>query len=79
MRTKKILKINWENILLIAYSIFYAIKFIQHIKNYGFDYDGDMFMIMAFILLLGIVYLLTFNIRRSLLEMEKKNDSNNNR
>jgi len=71
---KKILQIKWENILVIEYIVFYIIKTIKHIKNYGLDIESQMTMFVIFTILIFIIYMLTLSLRQVLLKEVKKNE-----
>lgn len=70
----KLLHIKWERILVLIYSIFYVIKLVSHIRNYGFDFESDMTIFIIICILLFIVYMLTLSLRRTLIERNKKDE-----
>ena len=68
----KLLHIKWEKITTLIFGIFYIIKIIGTICEYGFDFEVIMSIILICSIMLFIWYMITLELRRTLIEMEKK-------
>lgn len=68
----KLIHIKWEKITTLIFGIFYIIKIIGTICEYGFDFEVIISIILICSIMLFIWYMITLELRRTLIEMEKK-------
>lgn len=70
----KIIHIKWEKITTLIFGIFYIIKIIGTIYEYGFDFEVIMSIALICSIMLFIWYMITLSLRRTLIERNKKDE-----